>query len=207
MRRTAARRLIADVAAATGVGRAALAIAQWRPTVRPDRSVRMEVVDGFGEWADDLWYANRSSYGLVGSRDRATLNVLYPQGSKFVRLAFARGSRVVGWAVALDTRMSESKYFGDLRVGSIVDTFSAVDDAQAVAAGAVRFLEGLNVDLLVSNQAHPAWTAALRSAGCLPGPSNFLFGASKALHALAPFDSVAARPHLTRGDGDGPINL
>jgi len=56
---------------------------------------------------------------------------------------------------------------------------------------------------------HQAWGAAFKAAGYLPGPSNFIFAASKKLaELLAPFDEVRPRMLLTRADGDGlPANF
>jgi hypothetical protein len=64
------------------------------------------------------------------------------------------------------------------------------------------------VDLIVSNQSHAAWCAALRRAGFLQGPSNFLFSASKELAKLLdPLPANIAHIHFTRGDGDGSVSL
>jgi hypothetical protein len=64
------------------------------------------------------------------------------------------------------------------------------------------------VDLIVSNQAHREWRAALECAGFLQGPSNYIFAASKELaRRLDPWEQGFSKLHITRGDGDGPINL
>jgi hypothetical protein len=70
--------------------------------------------------------------------------------------------------------------------------------------GATETLERQGFDLILSNQSHQAWGEAFKSAGYLPGPSNFLFAASKKLaELLAPFEETRPRMHLTRADGDG----
>ena len=100
------------------------------------------------------------------------------------------------------------KYFGDLRVGSIVDCFGAPGHAALVVAKVLAYLRARGVDLIVSNQSHRAWGDGLRAAGCLQGPSNFLFAASPQLAArLDPFDANQNRLHFNRGDGDGPIHF
>jgi len=115
-----------------------------------------------------------------------------------------RGERAIGWAVALDTAMRDDKYFGDLRVGSIVDALARPEDARAVIGAAARALTGRGVDLIVSNQCHQAWQDALRRSGFLEGPSNFIFAASKKLAELTGrYEEI----HINRGDGDGPIHL
>ena len=114
----------------------------------------------------------------------------------------------VGWAVLLDTQMVDNKYFGNLRVGSIVDCLASPENASGVIRAATKVLEDRGVDLIVSNQSHAAWCAGLRDAGFLLGPSNFPFAASKELTKLIhPVPTSMAQCHFTRGDGDGPIHL
>jgi hypothetical protein len=61
---------------------------------------------------------------------------------------------------------------------------------------------------MVSNQAHAAWLGALKAAGFLSGPSNFLLAISPALTEMLKTARVEDRDiHMNRGDGDGPINL
>ncbi len=126
----------------------------------------------------------------------------------FLRYKVARGSAVLGWLVLLDTSMRQNKYFGNLRVGSIVDCLALPEHAFEVTHAATRLLEQRGVDLIVSNQSHAAWSTALRRAGFLAGPSNFIFAASKELaEVLRPFDVTMPETHINRGDGDGPIHL
>ena len=202
LRRTAARRLAADVAAYSGVGFAAIRVLQRRR--RSDRASH-EIVREFSSWADALWSRVHSEYAMVGSRDAETLNILYPSGSdRFIRVRVGD----VGWAVLLDTQMRDHKYFGDLRVGTIVDCFASPRDARSVVNSATAVLEQRGVDLIVSNQSHAEWGAAFAASGYRVGPTNFLFAASKKLGAvLGSVDESLGRIHLTRGDGDGPIHL
>jgi hypothetical protein len=75
--------------------------------------------------------------------------------------------------------MSGHKQFGDLRRGSTIDGLCAPEDAALVVDRATRLLEQRGVDLIVSNQAHGAWVGALRRAGFIEGPSNFLVAISQ----------------------------
>jgi hypothetical protein len=66
------------------------------------------------------------------------------------------------------------------------------------------------VDVIISNQSHPAWGAALRRAGFLEGPSHCIFAAAKRLaEQIRAVDPEAREIHLNRGDGDWPwgVNL
>jgi hypothetical protein len=128
--------------------------------------------------------------------------------SGLIVLKLTRRGQAIGWAAVLDTEMSGDRYFGDLRVGTLVDGFAAPANAPAVVDAATQFLTDRGVDLIVSNQAHHAWTAGLKAAGFLQGPSNFGFAMSKRLaEAVAPWEGRWADFHVNRGDGDGPINL
>lgn len=201
LRATPLRRLAADVAAFSGLGEVVVRFTQR--DARPPADVA--IVPEFGAWADDLWSRCHAGYSMVAARDAATLNILYPpDSSRFVRIR--AGSR--GWAVALDTQMHDHKYFGNMRVGTIADCFASLEDAPSVIAAATSVLRKRGVDLIVSNQSSSAWCAALEKNGYRPGPTNFVFAASKKLVALLePFDTNLSRVHLTRGDGDGPIHL
>jgi hypothetical protein len=103
---------------------------------------------------------------------------------------------------------AKSKY-GNMRVGSVIDCFALPGELFSVVRGATEILERQGFDLILSNQSHQAWGEAFKAAGYLPGPSNFIFAASKKLaELLAPFEEVRPRMHLTRADGDGlPANF
>jgi len=203
-----AGRWAAELAAMSGLGWIGIHTLQRARTRRATRNVSSETCARFDDWADALWERCRRTYRLIGSRDAATLNVLYPPGGKFLRLTMRHGGQVLGWAVMLDTQMRDSKYFGNLRVGSIVDCLGAPEHAPVLMQEAARHLESRGVDLVVSNHSHRAWGTALRSAGFWEGPSNFIFAGSKAITALlAPFEENRHEMYWTRGDGDGPVNL
>jgi hypothetical protein len=163
----------------------------------------------FDETADRLFDAHAAAYTLVGDRRSAVLNCLYPEANPtFHRLLFHAAGQLVGWAVVLDTAMQNHNYFGNLRVGTIADAFAAPEYAAGVAAGADRYLSERGGDLLVSNQLHPAWGAALVQAGYREGPSNFFFYFSPELaDQLETTKDWEQGLHVNRGDGDGPIHL
>jgi hypothetical protein len=178
---------------------------------RPPRPAYNSVreIPRFERFADDLLEANAPSYGLVADRSAATLDLLYPEGEeRYLRLVVERGDAIVGWAVVLDTQMRDDKYFGDLRVGSLADCFASPEDAPAVVAAADDFLSRRGVDIVVSNQLHPAWCAALEAAGYESGPSNFFFYFSEGLAERAgAVPNWERQVHLNRGDGEGPGHL
>jgi hypothetical protein len=159
--------------------------------------------------ADELFKAHAPSYSLVGDRRVPVLNCLYPEGDeRCLRIVVERDGRAIGWALLLDTKMRDNKYFGDMRVGTLADCFAAPEDAPAVVAAADDALTARGVDLVVSNQLHPAWCGALADAGYELGPSNFFFYSSEALR-----EALSGQPewengiHMNRGDGEGPGHL
>ena len=198
-----------DGAAFTGmgwVGVRALGLLARDPTIR---HVSYKEVQGFGDWADEVWDGACGVKGLVAVRDQRTLTLLYPPEDPryiVVRVAGARGT--AGWAVCLATQMRANAYFGDMRVGTLVDGLARPADISRVVEAAGQALARRGVDLIVSNQSHRRWGEALKSAGYLPGPSNYILTCSPALAAaLGPFEDGCGHCHLNRGDGDGPIHL
>jgi hypothetical protein len=213
LRKTPVRRLALDVAAATGLGSLALvaqaAAGLWQRGGRPRPAFQREVVGDFDGWVDEVWARGAGTCRLAGVRDLATLRVLYPASdARFARLRVRAAGETVGWAVCLTTSMHEHAYFGDMRLGTLVDCFAVPGEAPRVVLAAAEHLETAGADLVVTNQAHDEWCRALAAGGFLPGPSNFIFATSPALAArLGSLDAAARRCHLTRGDGDGPIHL
>lgn len=211
LRNSAPRRLLSNFAAATGLGPAAIHAVQSvrKFAARRPEAVRVELAGSFSGWSDPVWEDVRLRYGLASARDGRTLDLRYPPGEgPFLRLKISGPDGVIGYALLLDSRLCENKYFGDLRVGVLVDCLAAPERAPAVTRAAVAWLEKGGVDLTVSNQSHASWCAALRQCGFLKGPSNFIFAASPPLAAvLGPLETQLSTFHLNRADGPGPTRL
>jgi hypothetical protein len=204
------RRVLLDAAAFTGAGWIGLkATHALRTKHRPSERLRVDHVEEFDTWADELWSRCRKQYPMIAVRDAETLRILYPKDDpRFIRLRVLRDGKVVGWCVLLATQFRDHKYFGALKVGSFVDGFASTDDAKHVVAAATAELARQDVDLIVTNQSHRDWCAAFDALGYLRGPSNFLFAASRRLaKRLAASDVTADAIYVNRGDGDGPIHL
>lgn len=210
LRTSPVRRAALDILSSTGLGWAGIKTLQTiRRSHRSSTGVTFQKVPEFGDWADAIWNDAKDSYSFIAVRDRLNLNMLYPAAkSRFIRLKIMRDGQVIGWAVLLNTQMSDNKYFNNMRVGTLVDCLAKPDDAADVVGCARDVLEEADVDLIVSNQGSRAWGQALKSCGFIEGPSNLPFFASPALAPrLEPFAANAETFHLTRGDGDGPIHL
>jgi hypothetical protein len=205
LRQTPQRRFLMDAIAASGAGWLALHALQGRIPITP--SVGVEEVNHFGEWADDLWERCAGDLSLSMIRSSEVLNVLYA-GPGFLRLRISRGGVVVGWVVLRDTRMHDHRYFGNLRVATIVDALAVPAEIPAVVQEASRIAERRGVDLIISNQGHELWVRGLRDCGFLSGPSNYTMAMSPAMAALLePLATHQSRLHINRGDGDGPLDL
>jgi hypothetical protein len=211
LRRRWHRRAVLDLAAFSGAAWLGFKTLQSirRHSDPLEATVRVEWVEEFDSWSDELWDRCKSEYGMLAVRDGEVLRLLYPKSDpRFLRLKVSRGDQLIGWAVLLDTQMSDHKQFGDLRVGSFVDGLASIDDVPSVVLAATQHLEKRGVDLIVSNHSHTRWCDGFGSAGYLSGPSNYLFAASRALDKLwRRSDIDNNETFINRGDGDGPINL
>ena len=205
LRSSAWRRLMLDFAAFSGIGWAATRMWDMARRISPPDTGNADAVTGFSPWADETWENCKQFYSAMALRDSFTLNTLYPHDSgRFHSRMVRRRGEIAGWFVAIDTVMEEHKQFGNLRVGTIVDGLARPEDAAVIIDAATGFLRARGVDLVISNQMHPAWSAGLRGAGFIGAPSNFTLAVSPDLAARC---GDGRGIHVNRGDGDGPIHL
>lgn len=213
LRQSAARRLVLDLAAYTGLGWLGLKLMHAAIRLKGGGRFRAQAVEvpDFGPWADELWQRCKGRYSAIAVRDAASMNALAPVGSwpPVTRLRVERDGQVIGWALVMDTQMRGEHRFGDLRVGSIVDCLADPgDDAAEVVHAATRYLTRRGVDIVVSNQAHPGWAQGFARNGYAVLPNKRLFAMSPQLQeALAPFEQVSQGLHMTNMDGHGPMAL
>jgi hypothetical protein len=203
-------RWLLDLAAISGAGWAGAKLANVALTRRARRvPLTFEVVDEFGAWADDLWRACRSRYAFLSVRDRVALNSVFPPGRpEFVRLKVASEDRVLGLSVLKNAVDPGHPSFGPLRVGTIADCLALPENAEAIIRASASVLRQRGVDMLVSNQTHPAWVESLRQAGFLSGPSTCVLATSRDLtDRIAAIDPHWEAIHVNRGDGDYPWGL
>ncbi len=210
LRSTMLKRTLADLLAFSGAGWLGFKIRNllWpkKPAKAPPQA---EVVENFGEWVDAVWDTCKHDYTLCAVRDYSALNILYPRTDRrFIRLKVIQEGKPIGWAVLLNTQMNGSEYFGNMRLGSLIDCLALRKDAGQVVRAATQHLKASGADLIVSNQLDAAWGAALKDCGFMSGPSNLLFAASKKLaERLQVFPLQSRAIHMTRGDGEGPSRL
>jgi hypothetical protein len=208
LRARPAVRVSLDILAFSGLGFLGIRIANLRsraPRLGPELVI--ENIENFTPWADELWASASSAYCLAALRSAKTLDKLY-ENRRFLRFRIIRSGTTLGWAVCLVTTFEDHLQFGAMRLGSLVDCFAEPGAESLVIAAAEQKLAQENVDLIITNQSHTAWRAALKQAAYLQARSNFLVAYSPALwHAMEEAGMSIEGVHMTRGDGDGPGRL
>lgn len=209
LRRTRARALILDLAALSGLGPLAVQVWQGLRQKASAKGATVQHEKAFGPWADEVWQAARARYEFCAVRDARHLQATFGTTTdRNLILRCTRQEKTIGWALVRVTPMKADKYFGDLRVGSLVDALALPGEEGTVVALANQHLRTLDADLMVTNQSHAAWLEALEANGFLRGPSNFIFAASPMLsELLGPLKKALPTIHFNRADGDGPIHL
>ncbi len=204
LRENPAWRVMTDVAAATGVG--ALGILSLQASRRKKRTrlgrLQSEVTPGFDLRFNDIHENAVPQYSFTASRDNSVLTALFPPDTNRVnRLLVTVDSTPVGFAVVTDRPMKDHPRWGNMYVGTILDTFAVPEQADAVITAATDFLEDRGVDLVVTWQVHPYWTSALASTGFLSGPPDLTFTLSPSLReTIETLDDAFTRLHLTAAD-------
>ena len=219
LRRSAALRWLLDLAAFSGLGPLALSALmsaqgmvsrlRYRPTVSA-LPVTVTEFDQFETWADELWNRCKSDYEALAVRDAGIMNTLLPVGGwpKAIKLKVEQGGQVIGWAVVMDTPMQGDGRFGDLRLGSVIDCLAATGHSFAVVRAAKNHLCDRGVDLIISNQTHPAWIQGFEGNGFLRFANMRFMACAPALSkALSPNDAARKGMHMTNLDGHGPHQM
>jgi hypothetical protein len=201
---------VAKAAFISGVGWLGVRLLQARALVGrgSSKGLNLDSISSWGSWADELWEKFRSQCCFAVVRDRSTLNLLYPLANERLKaFLVSNGSAPIGWATLLDTPMRDDKYFGNLRVVTILDCVAVPELIDAFVRRITIHLEKSGADLVITNQSHFLWTAAFRNTGFLSAASNYFLATSKQLSAAILAGGGEERVHLTRGDGDGRIHL
>ncbi len=171
--------------------------------------VESRVEPSFDGWCDQIWEEAKDKYSLIATRTKDILNTLYPASRpRFIRLRVTTSNDTIGWVVLLNTKMKDHNFFGNMRVGTIVDCLALPGEEGKVIKAGYDYLVSDKADIVISNQLHQSWCEAFKNNGFLRGPSNFFFFTSPELTSqVSENDPDYEKVHMTRGDGDGPINL
>jgi len=209
-RQSTARKLGAEIAAATGLGALAVAALDGRSIEARKRAsgLALSTPRAWESWADDIWSSFRQRCSFAVARDARMLCDLYPIADPSLhRFLLFRDQRPVAWAVALNTQMNRDKYFGDLRVATILDCVGYAGELAPAVFKVSEAMAAAGAELVISNQLHGDMTAAFAQAGFFRAPSNYQAGLSKPLMERVNSGLGPEAIHLTRGDGDGRMHL
>lgn len=206
LRKSPLKRAAAQLARFSGLGALGLAIKQ-RQKGAIDGTIRQ--VSQWGDWADDIWQLCCDNCSFTVTRDRRTLESLYPDGDPRTRIfVVERNGQAVGWSVCLNAPMENHRHFGNLQVGTILDCLAVPNAMATTAILTDREMGAQGAALVLVNHSHAAWLEAFSSAGFLTGPSNYMLAMSKKLtESVRSAPNGEDRIHVTRGDGDGRIHL
>ena len=152
---------------------------------------------------DNLWEEVKDLNSFIAVRNNKYLNELY-SSDRFIKLKFSHNNKVVGWSISLCTKLNEHKQFGSMKLGSIVDCLCLKNYEIEIINKTTEALKKKGSNLIVSNQSHISWQNAFKKNIFIRGVSNFIFASSKSLNNKIKNKKFI---HITRGDGDGPINL
>jgi hypothetical protein len=205
-----------SVATATGIARLVLTALQNANSVRcrlgapPTRPVTPERVTEWGQWTDTVWNRYRHQCSFAAVRDHQTLPAFHPlshEGFQAHRFQNDDGN-IVGWSAIQLTAMNKNRYFGDMRVATLLDTLAIPGWEDSMLNAVIRVASRAEADLIICNQHHRGWRRAQQRMGMLGGPSNYLLALSPQLAAaLGPLAPGYERLHITRADGDGRVHL
>ncbi|HTR79370.1 MAG TPA: hypothetical protein VMH39_14735 [Gemmatimonadaceae bacterium] len=212
IRSTAARRRVADAVRVTGLPDLVVSLMSGAGALRAPRlgrEIRVDEVAQFGPWADDTWDRSARRYGFLTVRNHAMLCTLFPGTMPDItRLRVTRSGSDVGWAVVLlhDFAPEPDRRFGRLHVGMLADVLADPEDARIIVGAATEWLIAHGAEIIITNQSHVAWIAALRRAAFFEGPVNYASYRSPPVEQLLEASDLRGRGmHFTRGEGDGPI--
>lgn len=207
--RQGAKGILARLAASSGVG--AMAAAAWRRThsYAPRPGYSLEEIPSWSRDVNSVWNSCRDDFHFALARDARAVQDLHPAPqSRLRRYVLRRGDGLLGWSAGLLTQMRESPYFGNLRVGTILDALAPPEYLDALLAHTYHGFRELGADLIVANFTHGRWRERLRRLGFFNGPSNYLLALSKPLaSALGTEPNALDRVYVSRADGDGRLNL
>ena len=211
IRQSRAKRMVAAIGAYSGLGAAGFHLLQTvAGNLKMDPQYTGEPMASFQEWGDQVWEQSRPENSVLAVRSAAVMDRVFPPSQENnIKLRVLREGRPVGYVVVRCTEMKDDRYFGSLRLGSIVDGWAEAEHVRPMIGLATDFLARKGADLVISNQSHGTWVKALRKSGFLSFRSNFGLAVSPKLSKLiGDDDSLAIEAcHFNRSDGDGPIHL
>ena len=175
--------------------------------LKKENQLIVKEMDVFDQELDLVWEKSKQYNSFAALRNCEYLKTLY-SNKRFIKLQFVENNKIVGWSISLSSKLADHKYFGNMKLGSIIDCLSLKGYEASIVRLTSKMLENKEVDLIVSNQSHIFWKNAFKVNSFINGPSNYVFASSRVLSdKLLNGKKLKDYMHLTRADGDGPINL
>ena len=175
--------------------------------IKKIENLEVQEIELFDQDFDEVWDDSKQYKSFSAVRNCKYLKTLYSD-KKFIKLKFAKNNKIVGWSISLCNKLNNHDYFGNMKLGSIVDCLCLKSYETNIVRQTLEILKNRSADLIVSNQSHIFWKNAFKKNSFINGPSNYIFASSKLLSdRLMKDKKLENYVHLTRGDGDGPINL
>ena len=169
--------------------------------------IKCEQVNFFNDEINKIWEKSKKNNSFIAVRNNEYINFLY-KDKKFIKLKFIEKNEIIGWSISICNKVNNHKHFGNMNLGSIIDCLALEGREMTIIENTFKILKTAGADLIVSNQSHIKWKKAFWKNGFLRGPSNFIFASSELLSKkLNLKNKLNNDMHITRGDGDGPINL
>ena len=69
-----------------------------------------------------VFFSTKGHNSFIAIRNSKYLRTLY-SNKKFTKLKFFDSDKIVGWSISLCSKLNDHHYFGDMKLGSIVDCF------------------------------------------------------------------------------------
>jgi hypothetical protein len=208
LRRHRLERSLADLGAYTGLGSFLIHACQTLKSSIPAAVANYDRVGQFDDWVDQVWEKAKKELSFSIESTSGVLNALLPiADDRLFRLRITSAGSAIGWAILLVSDHRSHNHFGDMRVGTIVDTMSWPGREKSVVATALEALSEQRVDLVIANEMQETWQQAFDRTGFLRGPSNYLLGLSPQLAATISAHGHHQRVHVNRADGDGICHL
>jgi len=153
LRTSSARRTLSNLAAVTAAGKLGVTALQFRSAgaALATGGLTVTSITTWESWVDELWQQCRREISFCVRRDLRTVQYLYPLDDRVRGYCVRREGRPVGWMSVQTTQMRDHKYFGNLRLSTLLDGMALSGVMQGTISLVSFRLVSEGEDLLVSN--------------------------------------------------------
>ncbi len=168
-----------------------------------NRNIKIKIFEEFTEQDTLIWEAVKNDFHLIAEKKAENLNIIYSsERFKLTKLRIYDQEEYLGWLVLKITRHERDKYFADEKTCTIVDLCTEPCNYNIFIKTAKRIAFKDNAGVILMNSLNKEFNYFLKKNLFINSNSNFAF-ASKLENQHIDLN----KSWITRGDGDGPINL